>query len=227
MSDVDNEGPTITVRPNGPYLVSGGLPVSRRRVVASELAEPLEWQTGERFEPKPMVALCRCGGSTSKPFCDGTHARVGFDGTEQAPTSTYDERARAYDRETKIVVRDDRSICEHAGFCGNHMTNVWKMVTPAVEDTIVRSQMMAMINRCPSGALTMRTLDGADIEPELGSAVGVIDDGPLLVTGRIAVTRADGEPFESRNRVTLCRCGHSASKPLCDGSHAHAGFTDH
>ena len=226
MSD-QHDGPQITVRPNGPYLVSGGVPVSRRRVVASELAEPLEWQTGERFEPKPMVALCRCGGSASKPFCDGTHARNGFDGTEQASTTTYDERAKAYDRGTKIVVRDDRSICEHAGFCGNHATNVWKMVTPAIDDTIVPLADDGDDGHCPCGALTMRTVDGADVEPELASAIGVIDDGPLVVTGGLAVQRADGEPFEARNRMTLCRCGASASKPLCDGSHATAGFTDH
>ncbi len=149
MSD-QHDGPQITVRPNGPYLVSGGVPISRRHVVASELAEPLAWQTAERFEPKPMVALCRCGGSASKPFCDGTHARNGFDGTEHASTTTYDERAKAYDRGTKIVVRDDRSICEHAGFCGNHATNVWQMVKPAIEDTVVRAQMMAMVANCPS-----------------------------------------------------------------------------
>ena len=84
-----------------------------------------------------------------------------------------------------------------------------------------------MVTRCPSGALTLRTLDGADIEPELAQAIGVIDDGPLLVTGAIPVARADGEPFEARNRIALCRCGHSANKPLCDGSHHEAGFADH
>lgn len=227
MTDQPSAAPQIIVRPNGPYLVSGGVPVSRRRVVSSELDEPLAWQTGERFESKPMVALCRCGGSASKPFCDGTHAHNGFDGTEQAPTTTYDERAKRYDRGTKIVVRDDRSICEHAGFCGNHATNVWKMVTPAIDDTIVRSQMLAMIARCPSGALTAQTLDGEEIEVELAEAIGVIDDGPLVVTGGVPVQRADGAAFEARQRVTLCRCGQSANKPLCDGAHANVGFADH
>ena len=220
------ERPSITVRPNGPYLVSGEVPISRRHVVTSELDEALDWQTGERLETKPMIALCRCGGSQSKPFCDGTHAKVGFDGTEQAPTSTYDERAKRYDQGTKIVVRDDRSICEHAGFCGNHITNVWKMVRPAIDDTIVRSQMMAMVGRCPSGALTLRTTDDTDVEAELAQAIGVVDDGPLLVTGAIPLQRADGEPFESRNRMTLCRCGQSSIKPLCDGTHATVGFAD-
>jgi CDGSH-type Zn-finger protein len=43
--------------------------------------------------------------------------------------------------------------------------------------------------------------------------------GSLWVTGNIPVERADGQPFETRNRVTLCGCGRSKIKPLCDGTH--------
>jgi CDGSH-type Zn-finger protein len=63
----------IVVRENGPYLIRG--PV---RVVDAD---------GNEFElptNKPNVALCRCGGSTRKPFCDGTHARTGFAAAERA-----------------------------------------------------------------------------------------------------------------------------------------------
>jgi len=221
-------GPSVTVRPNGPYLVAGGVPIRRRHQVQSEHGEPIAWQTTGELESAPMMVLCRCGGSASKPFCDGTHARNGFDGTAAAPTSTYDERAKTYEG-THVVVRDDRAICEHAGFCGNRETNVWKMVGgDATDDSIVRAQMMAMIERCPSGALTYRM--GAhepDVEPDLPVAVGVVDDGPLFVTGGPPLERADGQAFESRNRMTLCRCGGSGIKPLCDGTHAKIGFTDH
>ncbi len=56
---------TITIRPNGPYIVSG--PVSLRDV------------DGNEFTPEgPVFKLCRCGGSTTKPFCDGTHSTIGF-----------------------------------------------------------------------------------------------------------------------------------------------------
>jgi CDGSH-type Zn-finger protein len=48
--------------------------------------------------------------------------------------------------------------------------------------------------------------------------------GPLWVTGGIAVQRADSQTFETRNRVTLCRCGHSENKPLCDGTHRTINF---
>jgi len=190
--------------------------------VVSEHGEPLTWQVGEQLPVSGTYALCRCGHSGNKPFCDGTHAKVGFDGTETADASGYDARATTY-RGTGITVRDDRSICQHAGFCGNRASNVWKMV-PDTADTQVRSQLMAMIERCPSGALTY-AVDGHEIEPDLRPAVGVVDDGPLAVTGGVNVVRADGT-VEARARVTLCRCGSSANKPFCDGSHVAAGFRD-
>lgn len=219
--------PSIAVQADGPYLVTGGVPLRRQSIVYSEHGEPMTWRPEEPLENGPVVALCRCGGSSSKPFCDGTHARTDFDGTEGALTSTYDERAKTY-RGTGVVMRDDRAICEHAGFCGNRSSNVWAMVNDgATSDSIVRAQLMAMVERCPSGALTYRIEgDEADIEPSLPTAIAVTDDGPLVVTGGIPVQRADGKPFEARNRVTLCRCGASDMKPLCDGSHKEAGFRD-
>ncbi|MCS7173120.1 MAG: CDGSH iron-sulfur domain-containing protein [Armatimonadetes bacterium] len=63
---------TITPRDNGPYLVRG--PV---RLVD---AEGREWNLD-----REVIALCRCGGSSNKPFCDGTHARVGFQSQVRAP----------------------------------------------------------------------------------------------------------------------------------------------
>jgi CDGSH-type Zn-finger protein len=62
----------ITVKPNGPYRVEG--------VVKLVDAEGREWDlTG-----KPAFSLCRCGGSTTKPFCDGTHSKLGFQAAETA-----------------------------------------------------------------------------------------------------------------------------------------------
>jgi CDGSH-type Zn-finger protein len=207
--------------------VREGVPLVRRSIVYSEHGEPMTWRTGQAIAGDEVVALCRCGGSADKPFCDGTHARIDFDGTETALVNSYDERSRSY-QATKVVMRDDRAICEHAGFCGNRITNVWEMVKgDATDDSVARSQLMAMIERCPSGALTYRLEpDDTDIEPELPDAIGVTDDGPLFVTGGIGVERSDGQPFETRNRVTLCRCGASDMKPLCDGSHKDAGFRD-
>jgi CDGSH-type Zn-finger protein len=212
----------VQVTDDGPYLVTGQVPLSRRRPVVSEYEEPLTWQTTETIGAPPTYRLCRCGASGRKPFCDGTHAKIDFDGTETASPSDYDARAKAYPG-TGITMRDDRSVCEHAGFCGNRVTNVWKMVADTA-DTQIRAQLIAMVERCPSGALTYEVA-GEVIEPDLRSGIGVIDDGPLAVTGGVTVARGDGSE-EVRARVTLCRCGQSANKPFCDGSHSASGFRD-
>lgn len=219
------EAPRITVTPNGPYHVRGGVRLVRKAPVVSEHGEPLTWQTGAPVPAGDTFALCRCGRSANKPFCDGSHARTGFDGTETAPTAPSSERQRGL-RGKGIHVRDDESLCVHAGFCGNRVTNVWKMVRDT-GDTQVRAQLMAMVERCPSGRLTYALEpDGPAIEPDLPVEIGLIEDGPLWVVGGIPVTRADGQELEARNRVTLCRCGASKNKPLCDGSHAAVGFRD-
>ena len=217
----DNKAPGITVSMNGPYLVSGPLPLHRRRDVQSELGEPMTWATTSTLETKDRYALCRCGQSGNKPFCDGTHARVGF-AADDVATGTYDERAELVGGD--VNVRYDPKICVHAGFCGTTVTNVWKEAAKT-GNTASRMHAIAMIEHCPSGALTYQ-LEEAVNEPLFPQAVSVVNNGPLWVTAHVPITSSDGTLLESRNRVTLCRCGASANKPLCDGSHKTAGFTD-
>jgi len=212
----------IKVAENGPYIVSGDVPVTVKTPVMSEHGEPLTWKTGPPTESRSRFALCRCGQSSNKPFCDGTHAKVEWDGTDNAPQGGYGDRATSLGG-VGLEIFDDRPTCVHAGFCGNQVTNVWKMAAET-GDSRVRAQAMAMIERCPSGALTYE-VNGEEIEPDLPAEIAVITDGPLWVSGGIAVERADGTSLEARNRVTLCRCGQSGSKPLCDGSHKDAGFS--
>ena len=83
-----------------------------------------------------------------------------------------------------------------------------------------------MIDRRPSGTLAyILELGGEIVERDLCKEVGIIRDGPIWITGGIPVERSDGQPLETRNRVTLCRCGASPKIPLCDGSHKEIGFT--
>ncbi len=222
----DGTAMEIRVTDDGPYVVTGSVPLTRRRAVVSEHGHPLTWRETAELDTSEEYELCRCGQSGNKPFCDDSHAREGFDGTETADGTGYDARAKSYEG-TGITVRDDRSICEHASFCANKDSNVWKM-TRRTEDTRVRAEVIAMIERCPSGALTYQ-VDGREVEPDLRPAIRVVDDGPLAVTGgaagAISLVRADGSR-ETRPRMTLCRCGRSANKPFCDGSHVEAGFRD-
>lgn len=213
----------IVVMENGPYLVYGDIPLAYKTRIFSEHGEPLTWQKGQIFETEETYALCRCGQSSSKPFCDGTHARVVFDGTESADTGPTTAR-QVLHAGVGIVVKRDASLCMHAGFCGNRLTSISKMV-PETADSQVRAQIIAMAERCPSGSYTYALEpDGANIEPDLPQAIAVTPDGPLWVTGEIPIGRADGQPLETRNRITICRCGASKNKPLCDGSHEEVGF---
>jgi len=225
MSDDAAPQPSIQSRPAGPLMVSGDVPIVRKTAVHSEHGEPLAWKTSDGLSERSTYALCRCGDSQNKPFCDGTHKAEGFEGTDTADSSTYDERSRELGT-NGITVRDDRSICVHAGFCGNRHTNIWKQ-SKDMSDSTVRLAVINEVEKCPSGAITYRfDGDDADTEPDYPLQVGVIDDGPLWVTGGIPVTTSDGVELKRRNRVTLCRCGQSGNKPLCDGSHKEAGFAD-
>jgi CDGSH-type Zn-finger protein len=228
-----SDGMRIVVRKNGPYTVHGDVPLVRKAQVVSEHGEPLTWKKGEAIETGKTYTLCRCGKSSKKPFCDGSHAETHFDGTESADTRVTGERQVVYGG-TDIVVRRDFHLCTNSGFCANRVTSVEKMV-PNTYDTQVRVQVMAMIDHCPSGSFTYSVGEGkADIEPDLPQQIAVTTEitragairGPLWVTGNIPVERADGQPFETRNRVTLCRCGLSNNKPLCDGAHREVGTTE-
>ncbi len=224
----------ITVQKDGPYLVSGDVDLIRKKQIASEHGEPMTWEKIEELEGKDVYALCRCGASNNKPFCDGTHYTTGFDGTETAATDTFEDRKIVEAGSTNIVVKRDYSICAESGFCGHRLANIQKLAAQT-DDSIVRAQVMAMVERCPSGSYTYSlSEDTADIEPDLPKQVAVTTEmtsdgpiaGPLWVSGKIEIERADGEPMEVRNRVTLCRCGLSKNKPLCDGTHRAENVTE-
>ncbi len=226
--------PKILIRPNGPYKVHGDIPLVRKTQVVSEYGEPLTWKKGEMFETEDPYFLCRCGHSGHKPFCDASHRESDFDGTETADTGTTAERRVTYAEGTHIAVKCDGSLCSGSGFCGNRLTNVEQMV-PHTDDTSVRALVIAMVERCPSGSLTYSIEAGeADVEPDLPRQIAATTEitsdgpiaGPLWVTGNIAIERADGQPIETRNRVTLCCCGHSKNKPLCDGAHRTLGVEE-
>ena len=227
MDPVD--GMKITVTRNGPYLVEGAVPMARQSIGADAQGDSREWQEGESFETQETFALCRCGQSASKPYCDGSHVRVGFDGTETASREPYDVQATEQVGPT-VTLADAQPLCAYARFC-DVAGQVWNLVeqegAEAAELTVREAGL------CPSGRLVVRDQQSnADIEPEFTPSIGIVADpaeglaGPIWVRGGITVTSSDGEPYEVRNRVTLCRCGASANKPFCDASHASIGFTE-
>ena len=213
----------INVRPNGPYLVRGGVPLVRKSQVMSEYGEPLDWQNDGPVDTQEVYALCRCGQSKSKPFCDGSHSQLGFESDEAADTSTFGQRKKVFEG-PDIEIRDDHPLCMHSGFCGTRLTNVWNMLKES-QNKEVRDEIIAMVQRCPSGTLVHAlSRDAEGVEADLPKEIAVIPDGPLWVTGGIPVQMSGEESLEIRNRVASCRCGASSKKPLCDGTHKEIGF---
>src|SRR5688500_14668925 len=88
--------PKITAMENGPYQVLGNVPLVRKTPIKSDKGEAIGWQTGETVKTESAYYLCRCGASNNKPFCDGTHRQIGFDGTETAATSDIASRQTDY-----------------------------------------------------------------------------------------------------------------------------------
>jgi CDGSH-type Zn-finger protein len=214
----------IEITKNGPYLVSGGLPLSEQHIVTNAEGESLDYKEGKQYPAQPQYALCRCGHSNNKPFCDGTHAKVGFDGTETARRELYLDLAETVDGPT-LLLSDAESLCAFARFC-DPKGRIWNLVEQT-DDPEVRKIVEFEAGNCPSGRLVVwDKKTGKTIEPKFKPSLGLIEDtakqvsGPIWVRGGIPVIAADGKTYEIRNRVTLCRCGKSNNKPFCDGSHA-------
>jgi CDGSH-type Zn-finger protein len=222
--------PKISVRPNGPYLVEGGVPLAHQHVVTNEEGESLEWREGTSLPRSENYALCRCGHSGNKPYCDSTHKRIGFDGAETASREPFQRQAGRVPGPT-MVLEDAQSLCAYARFCDPH-GQIWNLVGKS-DDPRAAKLVEHEAGHCPSGRLVVkRRADGQPIEPRLAPSIGLVQDtaqgvsGPLWVRGGIPVVAADGRAYEVRNRVTLCRCGASSNKPFCDGSHAATKWSD-
>jgi CDGSH-type Zn-finger protein len=206
------------------------VPLSQQTIVADEGGNSEAWKEGDAFPVQPSYALCRCGRSNSKPFCDGTHNKVRFDGTETASRAPYSEQAQVMQGPAHALT-DAESLCAFARFCDPH-GQVWTQVEHTDEAT-VRANFLRQVNACPSGRLVAWDRpSGKSLEEPLPVSIGVVQDpaqgvsGPLWLRGRIPLIAADGFAYEVRNRVTLCRCGASKNKPFCDGSHAAVKFRD-
>ncbi|MFS2186766.1 ferritin-like domain-containing protein [Mucilaginibacter sp. Mucisp84] len=203
--------PEINPSTNGPYLVKG----------VSNLLN----SKGERLPAEPQMALCRCGGSANKPFCDGTHARIGFD-SSKLPGRTPD-RLDKYPA-TDFTVCDNRGICQHSGFCTDELPEVFRLgKEPFVDQTAASGERISQqTKRCPSGALSFSFANPKLNLPVINEpTITVSKNGPYRVKGSIKLD-ADFLEGASKEHYTLCRCGGSKNKPFCDGTHWYNNFTD-
>ena len=194
---------TIGISKNGPYVVSGPCHLRDSRDV--------DVPVRSRF------ALCRCGNSSNKPFCDRTHAKIGFDGSRietgtPAPPHAY--------RGQRITIHDDRAICAHSGVCTDNLAAVFRLgKEPWIDaDAAGAGRIIAVIQHCPSGALSYTLDDRAPATALRERAIIASENGPYFVSGDVEL-RTDGAQPRFADRYALCRCGGSKNKPFCDGTH--------
>lgn len=223
-------GPKVEITKNGPYKVSGPLPLRKQIIGSNAAGESTQWKEGAAYPPQAQYFLCRCGQSAKKPFCDGSHARVGFDGTETASREPYASQA-TLSKGPSMSLTDAEALCAFARFCDPH-GQVWNLVNQT-DQPAARKQFVKQVGECPSGRLVAWDNATAQaLEPKHEPSIGLIEDpaqgcsGPVWLRGGIQVVGSDGHAYEVRNRVTLCRCGASKNKPFCDGTHAAVKFSD-
>jgi len=215
----------ITISKDGPYNVTGGVPLIQEEICNDEEGYCRNWRMIRRYPAQEQYAVCRCGHSKNKPFCDGTHAKMRFDGTETAGNESYLRNPRII-RGPELELLDYENLCVHARFC-MRAGGIWNL-TEQSDNRAARDTAVEEACNCPSGRLVLYDREtGKAIEPVLEKSIVVVEypargeHGPLWVRGGIPVISADGKSYMIRNRMTLCRCGKSHNKPFCDGSHIH------
>jgi CDGSH-type Zn-finger protein len=218
-----NEKYSIKVSNNGPYLVSGGISLLEKIIIYDTKWDTCQWQDGKTYPQQDQYALCRCGQSHNKPFCDGTHLKVKFDGTETATHTLYRDEAVVIDG-PGLKLGDAKILCASARFC-HRAGGIWNIINNSNNPGDKKIAIEEAAD-CPSGRLVVYDKEtGKPIEPILEPSIVLIDDpyiktiGPLWVRGGIPIISSDDKSYEIRNRVTLCRCGKSRNKPFCDSSH--------
>ena len=222
--------PKVKVSINGPYLVSGNLPLVKVIAIVGKEGDPEEWKKGKEYPRREECKLCRCGNSQHKPYCDETHLKIDFDGKETASHQEYLKQAKKISG-PELDLTDAENLCAEARFC--HLSkgtwhNVRKSDNPDSKNIAIQTAC-----NCPSGRLVVwDKKTGKPIELEFEPSIALIEDpqenasGPIWLKGGIELESADGTKYEIRNRVTVCRCGKSNNKPFCDGSHIGANFND-
>lgn len=226
MSSVDLKSSTFTKKPqivpvpDGPlYLISSHVP---------EEVENLQNSIGEPISRIVSVALCRCGGSRNKPFCDGMHGPSGFSSANKSPPQTADRRKDYVGKE--ITIHDNRRICSHSAECLRNLESVFHLgerpwINP---DGATVQSAIATVKKCPSGALSYSVQGIEHRDQDVRKPVVIVErNGPYCIQGGIELTGINnwGEGA-SKEHYTLCRCGASNNKPFCDGTHHSIEFKD-
>ncbi len=221
----------IKVTPDGPYMVYGNPPLDQEIIIVENDGAPWVYRKGAiTFKTSDPMALCRCGGSKHMPFCDGAHKHHDWDPTETAPFEDILTNSEVF-QGPRISLTDNKKYCAFMRFC-DAKGRIWNIVEEATTDdeiNIVKHEAA----HCAGGRLLVWDNNTKKpYEPNFSPSISLIEDpgikvsGPIWVKGGIRIESSNGESYEIRNRIALCRCGQSSNKPFCDGTHASCKFQD-
>jgi len=203
--------PSIEPTVNGPYMVNNLKDFTNSK--------------GEVIKTQTSMFLCRCGGSSNKPFCDGTHLKIRFSG-DKSPNRVPDKVDDYVGNE--ITIHDNRGVCAHFGYCTDNSPAVFSTDRePWIDPDVANARETATtIRMCPSGALSYTQESILWKDDVRSAAIHITRNGPYRVVGGIEFNDTTEDCPESREHYTLCRCGASKNKPFCNGQHWYIGFTD-
>src|ERR1700728_5423270 len=150
MSTQNASSAKVQIAKDGPYMVFGGLPMRKQTIGTNSAGESVKWIAGQAYPVQATYALCRCGQSAKKPFCDGSHVKVKFDGTETASREPYQKQATITQGPT-LSLTDVENLCAFARFCDPN-GQVWNLVNET-DDAEARKLFVKQSGDCPSGRL--------------------------------------------------------------------------
>lgn len=217
----------IKIIKDGPYCVFGAVPLSEK--IITPVGKHYEYREGKKLPQKENYSLCRCGETKTPPFCDGYHNQIDFDGKETASKLDYKTRAELLEGK-EIDLRDDHR-CAFLRFCHTEKGDTWNLIKES-DKKEERELALKSAEECLAGRLTAVSKSGEILEKEFEPAIEILQDpeknvgSAIIVKGQIEIEGADGERYEPRNSVALCRCGKSDNKPFCDCSHVHVNFQE-
>lgn len=218
----------IKIQEHGPYHVTGGIPIHEK--VITPHGHHYTYEEGRVLPQTDDYYLCRCGHSKNAPFCDGNHEACHFRGTEVASRRPYKERIEdVVEGKTMTLLDDGR--CAFARFCHRDEGDIWTL-TEEDSDPESRKEAITAASMCPAGRLVMIDKSLHVLEEDNEPEIIILQDpqesasAGIFVKGNITVEAADGTEYEVRNRMALCRCGHSKNMPFCDASHVNYSFDD-
>jgi CDGSH-type Zn-finger protein len=195
----------VTVTTNGPYVVSGGVPLSEQNISVDSDGQSHGWKEGQKYPTQESYALCRCGRSRNKPYCDGAHTEKKFDGTETASHTSYLEQAGEIDGPS-LKLTDSEGLCAGARFC-DRAGGIWELTQ---ESNMVGVNYFCRITTITFAGLSLSVwvvlfIQDA-IPPDMNCRLHSRNDSKTRRAGQSAYSRFEDRPPGNRPAVTSVPC---------------------